>query len=310
MTGDLTRLGNFSENDFGWNAPQPSIAVLKQDEKTPNIIVLGDSFSAGNVWQSVVMVKGEYHLLTFQWGNPQQLERWIISLKKEYPATQYVILESVERLFLGHFNTTQSVAPVNKLTSQKTDAHYTTSKRVIEEPFTFSDPIYLIGTMFNSLRSFSQTTANGKTFITPLNRTDLFSNKRSDRLLYYTDDNHKKDWSMDEVRKSVRNIKRMQDSAKRQGIVLIVAVVPDKSTTYGRFFKSPQFDHPTPDVWEEMDKQGITQVNLKKTLISAIGKTQDIYMPNDTHLSTQGFVLMGNAVSQRLEEIHSINIGE
>ena len=87
-------------------------------------------------------------------------------------------------------------------------------------------------------------------------------------------------------------------------------VIPDKSTTYGNYFISPQFDHPTPDVWNELDKQGITQVNLKKTLISAVDKTQDLYMPNDTHLSTKGFILVGNAVVHRLDEIPSISTRE
>lgn len=306
LTGDLTRLGNFSENDFGWNKTQPILAIVRQDEITPNVIVLGDSFSRWNYWQSVVMGKQVYHCLTFQWDNPQELESWIISLKKDYPATQYVIVETVEREFVHRFNTKQNTIPGKKLTPQKTEVYCTASKRAVDRSFTFSDPNYLIGALYNSLRSFSQTTASGLTFISPLKRGDLFSNKRSDRLLYYTDDNLKKDWSLEEVKKSVHNIKQIQESAQRHGIILILAVVPDKSTTYGNYFTSSQFDHPIPDIWEELDRQGITQVNLKPPLIAAVDKTQDLYMPNDTHLSTKGFMLMGNAVTHRLDEIHSI----
>ncbi|MEI7747962.1 MAG: hypothetical protein WCI81_02680 [Chlorobiaceae bacterium] len=310
LSGDLTRLGNFSENDFGWNAKQPKLAIAGQDKITPNVIVLGDSFSAGNVWQSVVMMKGDYRFLTFQWDNPECLEHWIISLKKDYPETQYVIVETVERAFINRFNTTQSTTTCIKLTPQKTEPHYTASKRVIDVSYTLSDPSYVIGATINSQRNFSQTTASGLTFVSPLNRNYLFSNKRSDLLLYYTDDNLKKDWRLDDLKKGVSNIKRMQESAKRNGIVLIIAVVPDKSTTYGGFFKSPQFEHRTPDVWEELNKQGINYINLKKILISSLDKTQDLYLPNDTHFSTKGFMLMGNAVAQSLKEIHSIGAEE
>ncbi len=306
LSGDLTRLGNFSENDFGWNAEQPKLAIRGQDEITPNVIVLGDSFSAGNVWQSEVMMKGEYRLLTFQWDNPENLERWIISLKKDYPTTQYVIVETVERAFINRFNTTQSTTSYIKLTPQKTVPHYTASKRVIEVPYTLADPRYVIGATINAQRNFSETTASGQTFVSPLNRKGLFSNKRSDLLLYYTDDNLKKNWRLDELKKGVSNIKRMQESAKRSGIVLIIAVVPDKSTTYGGFFISPQFVPQIPDVWEELKKQDINHINLKNTLISSVDKTQDLYLPNDTHFSTKGFMLMGNAVVQALKEIHSI----
>jgi len=63
-------------------------------------------------------------------------------------------------------------------------------------------------------------------------------------------------------------------------------------------------------VWEELNKQGINYINLKKILISSLDKTQDLYLPNDTHFSTKGFMLMGNAVAQSLKEIHSIGAEE
>lgn len=313
LSGDLTRLGNLSENDFGWNAQQPVLVLSKQDEIHPNVIVLGDSFSLDNVWQSVVMIKGEYHFLTFHWGDPEHpehLESWIVSLKKDYPTIQYVIVETVERSFLHRFNTTQNSAPAEKLPLNKTETNCTASKRNIAVSFALSDPNYLVKAIINRKKSFPITTVNGKTFISPLNRSDLFSNIRSDRLLYYAEDNIKKDWSLDEVRTAVSNIKKIQDSAKRIGIVFILAVVPDKSRMYGKFLRSPQFDHQTPDVWEELDKQGINQVDLKNTLNSAVDQTQDLYLPNDTHLSTKGYMLMGDAVSKRLNEVPSISCTE
>jgi hypothetical protein len=62
IEGDLTRLGGFTENDFGWNEPQQqfSSALFKltgeqKYDRYYDVVVLGDSFSNANPraqWQN------------------------------------------------------------------------------------------------------------------------------------------------------------------------------------------------------------------------------------------------------------------
>ncbi len=308
LNGDLTRIGNYSENDFGWNARQPQIAVKGSvHEITPDVIVLGDSFSAGNIWQSVVMEKRGGNILTFPWKNPNALEYLVTSLKKTYPTTKYLVIETVEREFIPRFNTPQNLTGNQKEKPVIITPYKTASIRDTSTLHPMHDPVYAIQATVNSLKKNDKTSRSGLTIITPLNRKGLFSNRKSDLLIYYTDDDRKKNWNYDEIEKAVANIRRLRDLAERSGITLIMVVVPDKSTAYGQFFKSAQFRYPQPDVWAELDKQGVAQVNLKKILIPAVGYTQDLYYPNDTHLGVKGFTLMGEAISNRLNYIESIS---
>ncbi len=308
LTGDLTRIGNYSENDFGWNARQPQIAVKgSYHEKTPDVIVLGDSFSAGNIWQSVVMEKRGGHILTFPWKNPNTLESWVASLKRSYPTVRYLVIETVEREFIPRFNTSQDVTGNQRATPVIIAPCKTATIRDTNLFHPMHDPVYAIQATINSLKKIDKTSRSGSTMITPLKRKGLFSNRKSDLLIYFTDDDRKKSWKYDEIKRAVASIRRLGDLCERSGIALIMVVVPDKSTAYRQFFKSPQFSCPPPDVWDELDRQGVAQVNLRKVLVSAVGATQDLYYPNDTHLGARGFMVMGEAISNRLHDRESLS---
>ena len=56
LYGDLTRVGKWTERDFGPNAAHPIIHVKANGRflANPDIMVLGDSFSEKNLWQSVL----------------------------------------------------------------------------------------------------------------------------------------------------------------------------------------------------------------------------------------------------------------
>ena len=318
LSGDLTRVGSFAERDFGWNAVQPTLKVNENQETLkPSVVVLGDSFSKWNIWQSAATENSGLNFLTFsldEFGNPNCLESWILSLKDVYASVQVIIVETSERRFLSVFNSPQNfcqnwnkkpikleAVKVDRLPAQeKINIRPARVKINIREAL--PDPVYAIRAALNTLKTFDAATMSGDVIVAPLNRTDLFSNNRSDLILYYKADNSKRDWKSDDIRKAVSKIRRIQDLARSRGITLIILAIPDKSTVYSKFFTAPQFLAQPPDVWKELDEQGVNQVDLKRELLSAVDSNQDLYLPNDSHLGIKGYILMGNAVANNLKQ--------
>ena len=270
--------------------------------------MLGDSFSDGNVWQSVVMEKSRFKILTFKWDGldkDNSLEHWIASLHTSYPTVKYIILETVERSFMNKFVAQPRLNHNKSKKSITVEEQTTKAVRDCNLLHVMPDPIYSIRSAANSFKRFDITTQSGDTFIAPLNRTDLFSNRRSGLLLFFKDDCIKKEWKPDNVRKAASTIKHIELIARSEGITFIMVVVPDKLTTYYKYIKYPVFDQYPPDVWNALEEQHVTQANLREAIALAADSTQDLYFPDNTHFSTKGYVLMGELMSKRLNEIES-----
>jgi SGNH hydrolase-like domain, acetyltransferase AlgX len=301
VVGDLTRQGNFSERDFGWNAQQPIIKTLENPNgNPPDVIVLGDSFSASNQWQSVVMQKTGKNLLTFHWnslGHPSCLESWIKSIKNNYPSANEIIIQSIERHYVFRFKTVQKTCNLDSSRYLKIKAGQSLAHRGFEIDSVMPDPIYALLSIANQYRSFQQHTVSGESVIAPLNRSNLFSNKRSDYLLYFKNDNLKKDWTSADVETAAQNIKQIEQVAQVNGLNLTVAIVPDKSTAYRQYLKTPQFSKEQPNLWHVLSAKNINHVSLDNALIPSTSNVKDLYLPNDTHLSTRGFILMAEYIA-------------
>lgn len=304
LSGDLTRIGFLAERDFGWNAEQPVLTLIaSRPDSNPSVIVLGDSFSEGNAWQSVAARKSGLEFLTFKWPsveNENCVEAWVKTLKDSYPLAQYLVLQVIERNFLRSFKASERScegASFRAIRAKSGDMLIKRSHIMVEA----IDPLYTVRAIQNSSRKFDGTTYLGETVLAKLTTATLFSNRSSDSLLYYALDDVKKHWTPQEIRNSVLNIGKIQKIANSQGIDLVVAVVPDKSTIYGKYFKSPQFSAAPQDVWGALDEQGVPQVNLRALLASSVEANIDLYLPNDTHLGNRGYVLMGSAIGDRVK---------
>jgi hypothetical protein len=269
-------------------------------------VVVGDSFSIKNIWQSIAADDGQLTFMTFDWSifsnNIDCLEEWLLSLKDAYPSCDFVIIETIERDFLGRFHSKNKTCTNNAKKPIKVKQSYTTSERNTDLKNAMPDPFYAVKSIVNSWHEFEKIEKKKDVFVAPLTRTNLFSNRKSDLILYYENDTWKKNWRKNEVREAVNKAGRLQLLAVEKGITVIFTVVPDKSTAYASYFKHPLFFAPPPDIWAEFAEQGVIQVDLKQVLLKAVdSKNQDIYLPNDTHLGSTGYVLMGKAISDHLK---------
>jgi lysophospholipase L1-like esterase len=138
---------------------------------------------------------------------------------------------------------------------------------------------------------------SGEVINVPLSTGKLFSNRKADRLLYFAEDELKTSWSEKEQAAAVGNLKRIQEDLAKKGLRLVVLVVPDKSSAYRPYLANEAGKVGYPDVSEQLKTAGVNNVNLLSYFQHAAGATVDLYLPNDTHLSTQGYKLMASKVA-------------
>jgi SGNH hydrolase-like domain, acetyltransferase AlgX len=304
VSGDMTRLGRFSERDFGWNLPQPVLSPLPSiPAGKPDIVVLGDSFSQPNIWQTIVTNKTNLTLLTFShlaMRNPECIEHWLKSMPERYPSAKIIIIQSTEKSFWLRFTANPLNCKNRIFSPYNNPMKSTVETRPMGYPDIMPDPVYAIGAMFKLRKNFDTSTRNSNTIIEPLNRSDLFSSRRSDLLLYFRGDVNQLGITPQKVQIAMANIAAFQEFATSKGVQLIINVVPDKSSVYTRFFKTPNPELVVPNAQKEMAERGLKSIDLWTPFNEQVEKTKDLYLPNDSHLSTRGYILMGEVIADAL----------
>jgi hypothetical protein len=299
IEGDLTRLGNWAERDFGWIHQGPSVSLESNGEtvRHPDVLVLGDSFARPNIWQSVAAQKRGIEILSFHYEQAGCLDNWLRWVaEKHYPTAKTVVIETVEREFMTHF------AAVDACRRSTPSAFKVESGAVRPARKNFEltkDIWYFARVAENSvkLRTQAGRIESPRVVNVPLKTRDLFSNRMPDRLLYYKLDDAKQKWPMDQIVSAIANLKKIRDSLGDAGLRLIVIVVPDKSSVYRPYFAAREADAGNPDVYSALNEAHIPSVNLLDYFRGELRTTVDLYKPDDTHLSVQGFKAMGEKVA-------------
>lgn len=299
LSGDLTRIGHWAERDFGWNQPQPAVVVHANGASisNPQVVVLGDSFSHPNIWQSYLAESRQLEILSFQYQDVGCVDNWLHWVaEKHYQNMHTVVIQVVERGFVPLFKN------LNKCASRVPTSFVNVEKNLIPTRPHFGltlDAGYLFPTVANKLRMAwadgRMTTA--EVINVPLSTERLFSNRKSNRLLYYAEDDLKISWSKKDTATSVANLKHIQVELAKKSLRLVVVVVPDKSSAYRRYLTNDASSVGYPDIFEQLKTAGVNNVNLLGFFQQAVGETVDLYLPNDTHLSTQGYKLMASKVA-------------
>ena len=302
VSGDLTRIGGWSENDFGWNSPQPVVRVVANNQTIthPDIVVLGDSFSiTDNFWQSVISRELDEKVLTFGIDSVGCINNWAHWASDDSGA-KTVIIETVERLFVRRFRSLGDCPAVTPVPADMA-AGITASRRATWPPTL--DLKYLLRTAVNSVRLYAaagQSLRVGNTVNVAIRPgCARFSNKLSGRLLYYAGDDRKKRWTADEVRSAVNNVRMLQDEFTRAGKQFIFLLVPDKSSVYQHCFveRSPQR---IPDATQQLILAGVNTPDLMTVFRNDSGKIEDLYFPDNTHLSERGYLVLAEQVRRLL----------
>jgi len=299
LSGDLTRIGAWPERDYNRRVAQPRIAVPSNqvEPERVHVLVLGDSFSMGNVWQAVVGEGAGVVVKTWGYGGHGCVDAFLELIEQpQYARAQEVVIQTVERHLLDRF---ENPAPC---------AH--PGLVAFEGPPGFTEPqppkgqfiwdwrhlVHTLGNMQRQHPSDAAPIASRDTLNVGLDNPKLFSNRQSQRLLYYLGDEAKAHWTPERVNRAVLALQRIQQRVERGGRRFTLLVVPDKSSVYRPHVPLGMGPHGQPHFHQAFTDGGIRLVWPLAELQTP--SAVDVYLPNDTHLSPLGFSIVGASVLQ------------
>jgi hypothetical protein len=294
--GDLTRVAKLPESLFGWTRLQPSLVpeLFKSASwQEADVLVIGDSFSEPRVWQTVLVKQG-LRVRTEHWTSVRGVcEDFYPWLRAQGFKGKQVIFEVVERnIEAGLPNSVackQQVYHPN-INADKLRAPPVTSRKESDLSGKLS---IALETRLNidNYGALSQS-SDLKTWDIPggvrlermANGCELFSHKNCQDVLFYASDR------VADLNKDL--LDSVQILSSRVGdITPIWVFMPDKSTVYLHHDK--QF-------WNEAERRFLAP-NVLKVMRQAVDeKIVDLYPANNSHLSTRGYLLLGEAVYQSL----------
>jgi hypothetical protein len=307
LSGDLTRVGSFSERDFGWQAPQTTIP----DEQFKNyplnesdIVVVGDSFSFGRVWQTKLINDG-LKVTTLTWRGLKCDEALPSDLGEVLRAQgfkgRYVLVESVERVFQRRAKLLTKIPQPITLDISTKPAQTITQR----ERFSLNKPnggAWGFNTLFNTLKlSLNLPEPYLKSeWVQPVkfDGCQVFSNRLCRYALFIESDFKKETFT------AIANILSINKNLQAFGMQPIWMIVPDKATVYLGY--GALNEYPYQNIWKLFSQYPeLIAPDLGALFIQKSHSIKDFYMPNDTHLSTNGFLSLGDIMLSELRKIQT-----
>jgi hypothetical protein len=297
--GDLTRLGMLPESLYGWTRPQPALdaALMRQASwKEADVLVVGDSFSDSRVWQTVLTRAG-LRVRTEAWDSVRGIcEDFLPWLRQRGFAGKYLVIESIERN--AEEDLARSVACPHMEFHPNAQADAPRGAPAVSFDVNRRDysgrlsvglqagwNMVKYGRMTADPEFSSAALSNGARLARVKDGCKLFSHARCNDALFL-----ERDKAEDLPPETLDNIGKLR--TRLPGITVIWAVVPNKTTSYL---------HPEKKFWE-LAAERYRSPNLLKIFRQAINeKVVDLYPANNTHLSTTGYLLMGEAIYREMQ---------
>jgi hypothetical protein len=310
LYGDLTRTGYFSERDFGWRALQPPVYLeqLKNYSLTDaDILVIGDSFSEPRLWQSKLIADG-LKVCTVHWRVLQTADILPddlgIALRAAGFKGHYVIIESVERGFEAR---TKKLSQIGDKIIQQ-DA-YVTQKQGLMYPYPQRERINIsklngadwgVKTLYNKLKlslDLPDKILKSKSVrAIQFDGCQFFSHKLCHYGLFFDGDFIKETFS------SIDNVRMVNNNLQDSGIQPIWLIIPDKATVYLGY--GAYNEHPYQNIWQSFAQYPeLIAPDLGTVFVQKSHTVKDFYMNNDTHLSTSGFLYLGDIMADEMRKI-------
>jgi hypothetical protein len=301
LYGDLARVGNFPERYFGWQAPQPSISPeLFKDYSfaEADIIVIGDSFSIARIWQTKLIADG-LKVGTITWEELRTNVALPSNLGEALRAAgfkgRYVVIESIERLFQMRMNAlAKEIHPIVK-------HNIVINSSFPLYPFTQRERLSLnklnglgwgVKALYNTIKLFlnlpDKYLKSGPVQAISFDGCQLFSHRLCNYAIFVEDDLKKPTFN------SIANVLTVNKNLQSVGIQ---PIWPDKATVYLGYGALNQ--HPYQNIWQLLAQYPeLIAPDLGAAFIPKSRTVKDFYMPNDTHLSTNGFLYLGDYMAQ------------
>lgn len=301
--GDLTRTGLLPESLFGWTKPQPILDskwLHQASIQEADVLVIGDSFSDSRVWQTVLTRHG-LKVRTESWDSMRGVcVDFMPWLRAQGFSGKYVVLESIERNLVEDLNRSVACQYMQYHSNIKTDepryppiVSFDVNYRDYSGKFSIGIQTQLNVWKYERLRhhpSFKSWLLPNKVKMARLaNGCDLFSHARCEDALFLAYD------KAEEIdRSALENMEVL--SARLNGVTPIWVFVPNKSTAYL---------YPDKKFWNEAERRFHAPNLLRMTQQAIREKTVDLYPASNTHLSTTGYLKMGEFVYNSMSSVVS-----
>jgi hypothetical protein len=291
--GDLTRVGKMPESLFGWTKSQPAIPpeLLKPASwQEADVLVIGDSFSETRVWQSVLVKNGlkvrTEHWTSIREGICEDFYPWV---RAQGFKGKWVVFEVVERNVEAGLPKSVTCKQVDYHPSVHADALRKppiTARQETDRSGRISVGIETYQNVHKYLSLSAQTDFSswnmpgGATLRRVTNGCQLFSHAQCQDALFYSSDRQT------DIGDSTLDI--VQTLNSRIGdLKPIWVIMPDKSSV---------FMHPEKQFWNKMEAK-FNAPNVLSVMQQALKRqTVDLYPANNSHLSTEGYLLLGEAI--------------
>jgi SGNH hydrolase-like domain, acetyltransferase AlgX len=302
VQGDLTRIGGWPERDFAPTAMQPPIAPAPRTDTaaSADVLVLGDSFSQPNEWQSVLFAQTRLTAHTTHFDAIGCLDNWVRWALAQ-PAQQAIVVQTVEREFVKRFRDSVSCKPSRAAAFDRPAASHAANPAV---PALAIDAGYLARTGFNTglaRLAPANTVRKGSVVNAPIDSACAnFSNRQSNRLLYYQFDEERLKWSRNDVDRSIGNVRALQERFQRAGRKFVFVLIPDKLSVYQDCLKqgvTAGDPGATANLTSRLRAAEVNAPDLHPVFAAARASTADFYYPNNTHLSENGYRLLATQVA-------------
>ncbi len=298
--GELTRMGLLPESLFGWTKPQPALEIRWMQQSSmreADVLVIGDSFSDSRVWQTVLTQRG-LKVRTESWDSM----RGICADFSDWAQAQgfkgrYMIAEIVERNLIGTLQRSLDCKQTQYRPHAGVDApRYPPAVSFNPTQGNYAGQLSTgIKTRLNVFEyerrsqadHFQQWEIPNNVKVARVSEgCTYFSHARCNDALFLGED------AADEVNQNTFDLMTAHRT-RLQNYTSLWVVVPNKSTTY-------LYPHKT--FWNEAARR-LPMPNLLQVNQRALHeKTVDLYPANNTHYSTTGYLLMGEAIFKTMQQ--------
>jgi hypothetical protein len=333
--GDLTRVGWFSNNNYGNRTPQlvfqpPLFALRDVPDRHYDVVIVGDSFSMDpeKSWPNHLAARGLSVLVIpvtedlSKENTTADVERQIRALLetpafRQHPPGVFVF-ESVER-FLRRRLVNDAAPCVDERPAQPREPNAAEGTLPLQPPILeYGTPpthrlermhlppagrydeeqlTYARDFLVKNVRRMFGWQGDGRELAL---RTPRFSSRKPDRLLVVAQDLRKQNWTDADLAQMRCQLLKLQEAVQANGKTLFVALpIPDKLSAY----HADLVDRNLPaGIVERIDDPRLNRPQVEKPIRAAIDAGEiDVYLPNDTHFSTRGHALTAETVLDFIE---------
>ncbi len=335
-SGDLTRIGWFSNNRYGNRKPHLAFrpALVTQADTLNrhfDVVIVGDSFSFDleKSWPNYLAAKGLSVLVILVADNPAKpdatsdIENQIAALLhsptfRDTPPSVF-IFQTIERFLKRRL--VSDTNPCLAVQENRESNALAASGTVFAEPpaMRYADPpkysieevgmplqqrydeqqlTYARDFLLKNIRNSFGRKSDVREFRLRMPR---FSSDRAKALLIVSGDLHKDRWRQKDIEEMQCQLLRLQRAVQANGKTLFLALpIPDKLSAYHDDLVDQS---PPPGVIDQLTDPRLNRPQVEKAIRAEIIAGEiDVYLPNDTHFGARGQALTAETVMRFIEE--------